>query len=107
MAQSRDRFSGWEFFTAARVRVLRGLEDQQMEREIAAGLSIEYGTVRRHVEDLKAFTGCGDVRDLGRWWRVNRATWLRWCAAQGGISHGETTHRRAKNVTSRPTTCCP
>ena len=53
MAQSRDRFSGWEQFTAARVRVLRGLEDQQTEREIAAGLSIKYGTVRRHVEDLK------------------------------------------------------
>lgn len=76
----------FERLTVARVRVLRELEDGRTEREIAARLCMTYHGVRSHVEDLKALTGCQNVRDLGRWWRLNRTAWHVWLAREAGVA---------------------
>ena len=79
----------WRHIAFMRARVLAELEDRQPEHKIADRVGIEYSTVRSHVEDLKNITGCGDVRDLGRWWERNRGPWLRWVAHQGGVPRQE------------------
>ncbi|MEO6397290.1 MAG: hypothetical protein ABIP13_02365 [Tepidiformaceae bacterium] len=73
---------GWARITYAKARVLAGLEDQQTEQRIADGLNVALSTIRSHVEELKATTGCGDIRELGKWRRQNRSAWLAWCEAQ-------------------------
>lgn len=75
----------WARVTFIRARVCAGLENQKTEREIADWLLVELSTVRSHVEDLKAITGCRDVRELGRWWRANRKSWCAWCEEQAGM----------------------
>ncbi len=76
----------WERLTVARVRILRELEDRRTEREIAERLLMTYNGVRSHVEDLKALTGCADVRALGRWWGDVRGDWLGWLAREAVIA---------------------
>lgn len=82
----------WERITFVKARVLAGLEDQQTEQRIADGLNVALSTVRTHVGELKAISGCGDVRELGKWWRRNRLEWAAWCVRQAGIlpDEGET-----------------
>jgi len=80
-----DGASGLESFTLARVRVLRGLAEGRTEREIAECLHMTYHGVRSHFEVLKELTGCGDVRELGRWWRENRGDWHARLAREAGI----------------------
>jgi hypothetical protein len=75
----------WARITFIRARVFAGLENQMTEQKIADWLNVELSTVRSHVEDLKAITGCRDVRELGRWWRANRESWCAWCAEQAGM----------------------
>lgn len=79
----------WERITFVKARVLAGLEDQQTEQRIADGLNVALSTVRTHVEELKAITGRGDVRELGKWWRRNRTDWAAWCLRQAGIPPDE------------------
>ena len=75
----------WERMTPARVRVLSKLADSRTEREIAGSLGISYNGVRSQTEVLKELTGCGDVREIGRWWRDHRERWVAWCAEQAGV----------------------
>jgi len=81
---------GWDRITFARARVLRELADGRTEREIAEKLTMSYSGVRSQVEVLKALTGCHDVREIGRWWRVNRESWRLWCDEAGGVSAAST-----------------
>lgn len=79
----QDEQVDWEKISFVKARVLAGLEDQQTEQRIADGLNVAVSTTRHHVEEeLKATTGCGDVRELGKWWRQNRTAWLAWCERQ-------------------------
>lgn len=71
----------WDRITFARARLLRELADGRTEREAAEALQMSYAGVRSCVEVLKEITGCRDVREMGRWWRANRALWRRWCDA--------------------------
>jgi len=87
--QGYDKGFEWERFTFARVRVLRELADGRTEREIGERNQVSYSGVRSTVEDLKSITGCGDVREMGRWWRENRAAWLAWCEHQAGVGSEE------------------
>jgi DNA-binding CsgD family transcriptional regulator len=75
--------------TVRRAEVLRELADAYSEREIAEHLGIAVGGVRSHVEQLRALTGQPGVRELGRWWRENRAGWLGAMAAAAGDEYGQ------------------
>ena len=79
----------WEWFTFARVRLLRDLADGRTEPEVARRLSMSYHSVRSQVEDLKAKTECESVRELGRWWRDHRCDWQAWCERQAGLLREE------------------
>ena len=80
----------WERITIVKAKVMAGLEGQLTERQIAENRFVALSTVRTHVEELKGITGCADVKELGRWWRRNRAAWVRWCAVQAGIEESDT-----------------
>ena len=75
----------WGSITSARARLLRELADGRTQHEICERNQMTYAGVRSLVEDLKAITGCRDVRELGRWWRENRAAWIAWCGRQAGV----------------------
>ena len=79
----------WDRITFVKARVLAGLEDQQTEQRVADGLNVALSTVRSQVEELKAITGCPDVREIGKWWRRNRADWAAWCERQAGMGPDE------------------
>ena len=87
--ENRQTFD-WERVSFARARVLAGLEDQQTEQRIADALNVALSTVRSQVEELKAATGRGDVRELGKWWRQNGTAWLAWCERQASWGTDET-----------------
>jgi DNA-binding NarL/FixJ family response regulator len=82
--QGQEDFD-WRRITFARACVLRELEDARTEREIAERLHMTHNGVRSYVEDLKAITGCDNVREIGRWWRTHRDAWYGWCAEVAGI----------------------
>ncbi|HKS92836.1 MAG TPA: hypothetical protein VJQ83_12960 [Tepidiformaceae bacterium] len=84
----------WERFTFARVRVLREIEARFTLQAVSDHLQLSYNTVRSYVEELKAMTGCSDVRELGRWWEEHRASWEVWCAEQARGSEGPAGDRR-------------
>lgn len=84
-AESNDPIE-WEWFTFARVRLLRELADGRTEPEVADRLKLSYHSVRGQVEDLKAKTGCDSVREVGRWWRENGVAWVEWCKRQAGLA---------------------
>jgi len=75
----------YEWFTYRRVRVLRELAQVRTEREGAANLGIEYTSFRGTVQEIKDTTGLREVREIGRWWLVERPKWLAWVADQGGV----------------------
>jgi DNA-binding CsgD family transcriptional regulator len=75
----------WERLTVARVRVLAELAEGRTEREGAERLGVSYPGFRSQVDDLKTIVGCGSVRELGRWWRVNRRGWHAWIGHMGGV----------------------
>jgi DNA-binding CsgD family transcriptional regulator len=81
---SRQRF--FEAITLRRAQILRGLADDRTEREIAVALDLSLSSVRSHVEDLKRITGLPTVREIARFWRVNRTCWVRFIAQQGGAT---------------------
>ena len=83
--QGSDTGFDWSTITSARAPQLTLLADGRTEREIGERLQITYASVRSLVEDLKGIAGQGSVREIGRWWRENRAAWLAWCAAQAGM----------------------
>ena len=86
--KSRDSFD-WKQITPAKAKVLAGLEDQQTEQRIAARSNVALSTIRTHVRELKDIVGCHDVRELGKWWRQNRAGWVAWCEQQAGLGTDE------------------
>jgi DNA-binding CsgD family transcriptional regulator len=75
--------------TVRQAQILREIEIGRTLKEIAGVLGIEYNGVRSHVQRLKERTGCADVREVGRWWRANRARWLLGLAAAGGVAPAE------------------
>ena len=79
----------WDSITYARARLLRELADGRTEREIGERLLMTYAGARSLVEDLKTITGYRDVREIGRWWRDNRAVWVTWCGQQAGLAREE------------------
>lgn len=79
--QHRD-FSDWDRFTFARVRVITAIEDRLTEHQAAERLDMTYNGLRSVVDELKAMTGCGDLRELGRWWAERREQWLEYCRQQ-------------------------
>jgi DNA-binding NarL/FixJ family response regulator len=46
--------------------------------QIASGMGIKVSTVRTQVAFLEKLTGCGDMAELGEWWRQNRPRWIAW-----------------------------
>ena len=79
----------WMAITIRRAEVLRELAEMRTEREVADILGVSLTTVRSHVEDLKAITGCDTVREMGRWWLSNRQGWAAWVLSAGGVSARE------------------
>ena len=78
---SRD----WSWITARRAQVLRELADGATEAEIARRLGISERGVHRHVEELRSELACHSGRELGRWWRGQRQSWIafmRRCAGE-------------------------
>jgi DNA-binding CsgD family transcriptional regulator len=82
---SEDLERIYQSITVRRAEVLRELAEGYTEREVAARLGIQVAGVRSHVEDLRAITGCGSARELGRWWRENRAGWLERIGRLAGV----------------------
>jgi hypothetical protein len=41
-------------------------------------MRIKVSTVRTQVAFLEKLTGCGDMAELGEWWRQNRPRWIAW-----------------------------
>ena len=72
--------------TARRAEVLRDLADGYSGREIAARIGLTHSGLRSHVEALKEITGCSSTRELGRWWREHRASWLAQMSEQAGVA---------------------
>ena len=75
----------WRNITIRKAEYLREFANGRTEREAAAALGVTFEGARSAVEDLKSTTGCGSVRDLGRFWRERRDAWLEFCAVAGGI----------------------
>lgn len=71
--------------TRRRAEILGLLAEGYPQPEIASRLGISANTVRSTVAALKDCTGCGSVRELGRWWRSNRAAWLSELATLAGV----------------------
>ena len=44
-----------------------------------------YATARWQVRQLKVLTGCHDVGELARWWRIHAEDWRRWSTALAGL----------------------
>ena len=79
----------WQRFAYAKIQLLRGLADNRSERQIADDSGIAYATARWHIAQLKALTGCHDVGELARWWRIHAEDWRRWSAALAGLDQRE------------------
>ena len=72
--------------TARRAHVLRELADGYSGRESARRIGLTHNGLRSQVEDLKKITGCSSQRELGRWWREHRASWLSLMSVQAGLT---------------------
>jgi FixJ family two-component response regulator len=83
MSEDMERI--YREITVRRAEVLSRLADNYSERDIAKQLGIEISSVRSHVEHLRAITGQAGVREVGRWWRANRAAWVREMARTAGV----------------------
>jgi DNA-binding CsgD family transcriptional regulator len=72
--------------TVRRVELLRELADGRTQREIGVALGIATPTVRQHVAQLVAITGCSKGRETGRWWRAHRREWLEFLSEISGAA---------------------
>ena len=75
----------WHSFGYAKIELLRGLADNRSERQIAEESGMAYATARWQVRQLKVLTGCHDVGELARWWRIHAEDWRRWSTALAGL----------------------
>lgn len=80
--------SHWELLqiTARRAEILRELADGRTESEIARRMDISNHTVHSHVRELRAVAGVGTSRELARWWRDYRESWLREMSECAGVA---------------------
>lgn len=79
----------WHGITARRAQVLGALAEGYRLSEVADRLNLSYNGVRSHVFYLKTFTGCGDVSELGRFWRDHRMEWVRHQLQAAGVRPGK------------------
>jgi DNA-binding CsgD family transcriptional regulator len=77
--------ANYEWITVPKLRVLGELAELRTERQIADRFGIKYNTVRGIVADIKNHTGLADVREIGRWWRMERPKYVLWMAQQAGV----------------------
>ncbi len=71
--------------TARRAQVLGLLAENYTEPEIADRLGISLHGVRSHIDWLRDYAGLNSTRELARWWREERLTWLRAMARAAGL----------------------
>jgi DNA-binding NarL/FixJ family response regulator len=73
--------------TARRAQILARLAEGFTEREIAGELGLSLAGVRSHVSWLREAIGLDSGRELGRWWRSYRETWLDGLARLAGLQN--------------------
>jgi len=82
-----DRDCVYRSITIRRAEFLRELANGFTEREISEHLGLTLSGVRSCLEDLRDLTGFRSGREMGRWWRDHRESWLQSTAEAGGISN--------------------
>lgn len=80
-----DNDSHWfDQITMRRAQVLRELAEGRTQRQVAATLGLTVSGVRSHVDDIMRATRFNNSRDVARWWRAERACWVRHMAHAAG-----------------------
>lgn len=72
--------------TSRRAEILAGVAAGKHATQIASGLGIKVSTVRTQVVLLERLSGCGDMAELGEWWRQNRPRWIAWLRRISGAT---------------------
>lgn len=105
--------------SAAQRRILDGVRAGESNAAIAARLALSAGTVKWHVSQLLAETGCDDREALGRWWAAQpQCGWLALpfligahlavaCAVCGVLLLGAGTALMALRASSHPASTAP